>query len=201
MPHEIDTPVDENGVSTTATKHKPRLTDEQITAIRAMRAEDNGFNKPKNSHVKVANEFGITAGVVSHICRNNTYHNPEYTPVFDGPNLTTVNGKTEEELAEINAAKEAAAAEKIAAKEAREAEKAEKAAAREAAKVAKAEAKTAKAEAREEAKAAKAAEKEAKAAERQAAKEAKAAEAQAKADELAANDAASKAALDEEAAA
>ena len=66
-----------------------RFTDEQITEMRALRAERHpeGHDKagqPVWSHAKLAAKFDTKAGVVSHIVRNLTYKDPNYTPTNDG---------------------------------------------------------------------------------------------------------------------
>jgi len=66
-----------------------RFTDAQITEMRALRAEKHpeGHEKagqPVWSHAKLAAKFDTKAGVVSHIVRNLTYKDPNYTPTNDG---------------------------------------------------------------------------------------------------------------------
>lgn len=165
----------DNATETQAPKGRGPLSDEIIKQIREDRAVANANGSPINSHKTLGDKFGVSPGVISHIVRNNTYTDPDYTPVFDGPNLSTAKReKTQEELDAI-AAREA---EKVAKAEARakakadkEAEKAAKAEARAQAKADKEAEKAAKAEAREKAKAEKAEAAAAKKAEREAAKE------------------------------
>lgn len=66
-----------------------RFTMEQIKEIRALRAMryPEGHEKANQvcwSHKQLAEKFGTTPGVISHIVRNRTYKDPDYTPVNDG---------------------------------------------------------------------------------------------------------------------
>jgi hypothetical protein len=61
-----------------------RFDDETIKEIRAKRAEvDEETGKPVYTHGALAKEFGTSAGRISHIVRNMTYKDPDYTPVND----------------------------------------------------------------------------------------------------------------------
>lgn len=143
-----------------APKGRGPLSDEIIKQIRADRAIANANGTPINSHKTLGDKYGVSAGVISHIVRNNTYTDQDYTPVFDGQNLSTAKReKTQEELDAIvarKAEKQAKAEARLAAKAALESEKLAKVEAREKAKADKAEAAEAKKAEREAAKAAKA---------------------------------------------
>ena len=55
----------------------------QIRTMRAIPHADDA-TKPANSHPVVGAAFGVSAGTVSQICRNLTFKDAAYTPVFDG---------------------------------------------------------------------------------------------------------------------
>jgi uncharacterized protein YerC len=60
-----------------------RFTPEQITSIRADRAELTEDGKPVNTHKALGEKYGTSAGVISQIVRNRTYADPDYKPVND----------------------------------------------------------------------------------------------------------------------
>ena len=63
---------------------RKKFTPEQIAEIRSLRAEQDENGKPVYSHAKLAEQFGTKAGVISHIVRNLSYKDENYTPVNDG---------------------------------------------------------------------------------------------------------------------
>lgn len=73
-------PVKEKG------KSPKRFTDEEIKAIREMRAipRDDNPARPKHGHAEIAEKFGRSGQQISSIVRNLSHVDPEYTPVFDG---------------------------------------------------------------------------------------------------------------------
>lgn len=65
-------------------KQRGQFSKEQVAEIRALRAEtDAETGKPVWSHAKLAERFDTKAGVISHIVRNLSYSDPDYTPVND----------------------------------------------------------------------------------------------------------------------
>lgn len=62
-----------------------RLSQEVVNAIRAMRAEPNeDCTGSAHTHVQVGEAFGVSPGVVSMICRNRSYVDRDYVPLWDG---------------------------------------------------------------------------------------------------------------------
>lgn len=54
----------------------------QIRALRNQTGDEEG--KSAWTHKALGLKFGVSAGVISQICRNMTYVDPNYTPRFDG---------------------------------------------------------------------------------------------------------------------
>lgn len=76
-------------MSETEAKAEPktkRFTDEEVAAIRAMRAEpkEDDESKPKYSHAAIAEHFGRTGQQISSIVRNNSHVDENYVPKYDG---------------------------------------------------------------------------------------------------------------------
>lgn len=89
-----------------------KLDPKVVADIRAMRAKQDSEGRPLHSHKAVADAYGTTPGIVSQICRNLSYVDPDYTPVNDGPDVTrALSDRSKEKAArEAKKAKEEAKA-------------------------------------------------------------------------------------------